>query len=169
MLDTTIHSVQSTVVCCVSGERTEKCVATLSTATAVCGLACWGWQLKTKQRNCRNCCLSVWVLLLLLHLRSQHSPVPALRHCGGNVWSISAGCHTLSTLPPPPRNNNNNSNDSPSDPLLATHATKTFIGERKDSTAVHCPIRILLVWWQNNLTTFSLIRFYIYCFLRCKI
>ena len=126
-----------------------------------------GWQLKTKQRNCRNCCLSVWVLLLLLHLRSQHSP--ALRHCGGNVWSISAGCHTLSTLPPPPRNNNNNSNDSPSDPLLATHATKTFIGERKDSTAVHCPIRILLVWWQNNLTTFSLIRFYIYCFLRCKI
>ena len=64
-------------------------------ATAVCGLACWGWQLKTKQRNCRNCCLSVWVLLLL-HLRSQHSP--ALRHCGGNVWSISAGCHTLCPL-----------------------------------------------------------------------
>lgn len=98
MLDTTIHSVQSTMVCYVSGERTEKCVATLSTATAVCGLACWGWQLKTKQRNCRNCCLSVWVLLLLLHLRSQHSPVPALRLCGGNVWSISAGCHTLCPL-----------------------------------------------------------------------
>ena len=88
------------------------------------------------------------------------------RQCLVNQCRMS---HTVSTLPPPPRNNNNNSNDSPSDPLLATHATKTFIGERKDSTAVHCPIRILLVWWQNNLTTFSLIRFYIYCFLRCKI
>ena len=88
------------------------------------------------------------------------------RQCLVNQCRMS---HTVSTLPPPPRNNNNNSNDSPGDPLLATHATKTFIGERKDSTAVHCPIRILLVWWQNNLTTFSLIRFYIYCFLRCKI
>ena len=54
------------------------------------------------------------------------------RQCLVNQCRMS---HTVSTLPPPPRNNNNNSNDSPSDPLLATHATKTFIGERKDSTA----------------------------------
>ena len=54
------------------------------------------------------------------------------RQCLVNQCRMS---HTVSTLPPPPRNNNNNSNDSPGDPLLATHATKTFIGERKDSTA----------------------------------
>ena len=30
------------------------------------------------------------------------------------------------------------------------------------SPTVHCPIR---AWWQNNLTTFSLICFYIFCFL----
>ena len=83
------------------------------------------------------------------------------RQCLVNQCRMS---HTVSTLPPPPRNNNNNSNDSPSDPLLATHATKTFIWERKDTTAVHCPIRIL-EWWQNNLTTFPLICFYIYGFL----
>ena len=65
------------------------------------------------------------------------------RQCLVNQCRMS---HTVSFLPPPPRNNNNNSNDSPSDPLLATHATKTFIGERKDSTAVHCPIRIAFLY-----------------------
>ena len=57
------------------------------------------------------------------------------RQCLVNQCRMSHTVSTLPGLPPPPRNNNNNSNDSPSDPLLATHATKTFIGERKNSTA----------------------------------
>ena len=57
------------------------------------------------------------------------------RQCLVNQCRMSHTVSTLAGLPPPPRNNNNNSNDSPSDPLLATHATKTFIGERKNSTA----------------------------------
>ena len=95
MLDTTIHSVQTEYdgVLCIRREDRE-----MRGNFVHCHCSLWpgrcGWQLKTKQRNCRNCCLSVWVLLL--HLRSQRSP--ALRHCGGNVWSISAGCHTLCPL-----------------------------------------------------------------------
>ena len=56
---------------------------------------------------------------------------------GQSVQDVTFCVHSARTaaVPPPPRNNNNNSNDSPSDPLLATHATKTFIGERKNSTA----------------------------------
>ena len=57
------------------------------------------------------------------------------RQCLVNQCRMSHTVSALAGLPPPPRNNNNNSNDSPSDPLLATHATKTFIGERKNSTA----------------------------------
>ena len=141
MQDTTIHSVQSTMVCCVSGERTERCVATLSTATAVCGMACCGWQPKTKQRNCRNCCLSGCCCHCCCCCTSarnihQHSDSAAAVF-GQSVQDVTHCVHSARTaaVPPPPRNNNNNSNDSPSDPLLATHATKTFIGERKNSTA----------------------------------
>ena len=79
--------------------------------------------------HCCGCCTSA-------HNIRQHSDSAAAVF-GQSVQDVTHCVHSGRTaaVPPPPRNNNNNSNDSPSDPLLATHATKTFIGERKDSTA----------------------------------